>query len=741
MLVAAAVVSSSGAAIAQVETGTPPPPSDVPSFNESPGCGALDGTRGPTADDPGLLEMWEPIYGPWGDFYGRTIAQAWGQRVEVQLPGMYPGTKILLIHERVLPAFEQVVAGLEAEAAAGRTYTINDAYTWSWASYTIPPKRHFSFHAVGAAIDINSNRNPYRSDNVLITNIPQWFVQVWRDAGWCWGGDWQSLKDTMHFAWQGPLFTPGYEMPPPQPPLVPAADFTAALPLTVGLLPVDEHPHRIADLDRDGAPDIVRIQTIDGRVALVTAAARYEFARPQVLAMTSGAPSDPGAPVEVVDLTRDGRPDLVYLLEDAGAITFEVFPLIQSGILTSELRQSAVPFDPAATILFDDYDLDGDTDIFRLLPGSPLTLEVWLGPDFASAALTASLDVPAGRFDLGDRDVDGVPDLFVLDGAGLLTMFTGASSYAVSSTVATALQGIEQLFVEDLDGDGHSDLMLVDSRGGTRLVRGGQSTHDPGVWYVVEPVDVGGSLGCVTSPLRVPGVVDTVGLVDPARGLWCLQGGAGEFYSFYYGVPGDRPFMGDWDCDGVDTPGLYRQSDGFVYLRNSNDQGVADIGFVFGRRGDIPIAGDFDGNGCDTVSIYRPSEGRVYLINSLGANGGNLGPAESTYYFGVPGDKPFVGDFDGDGVDTIGLHRESTGFVYFRNSHTFGVADASFFFGIARDRLIAGDWGIIDDIDTPAVFRPSERRFYVRHTNTQGTADATLDVGESTWLPVAGTFG
>ncbi len=100
-----------------------------------------------------------------------------------------------------------------------------------------------------------------------------------------------------------------------------------------------------------------------------------------------------------------------------------------------------------------------------------------------------------------------------------------------------------------------------------------------------------------------------------------------------------------------------------------------------------------------------------------------------------------MGDFDGDGVDTIGLHRESTGFVYFRNSHTFGVADASFFFGIARDRLVAGDWGVIDGIDTPAVYRPAERRFYFRHTNTQGAADATLDVGESGWLPVAGNFG
>ena len=116
---------------------------------------------------------------------------------------------------------------------------------------------------------------------------------------------------------------------------------------------------------------------------------------------------------------------------------------------------------------------------------------------------------------------------------------------------------------------------------------------------------------------------DTVGFVDPETGRWYLQenddsdlqGGFDDYApSFYYGNPGDYPFMGDWDCDGVDTPGLYRQSDGYVYLRNSNTQGIADVSFFFGNPGDVPISGDFDADTCDTVSIYRPSEQRFYII-------------------------------------------------------------------------------------------------------------------------------
>ena len=121
------------------------------------------------------------------------------------------------------------------------------------------------------------------------------------------------------------------------------------------------------------------------------------------------------------------------------------------------------------------------------------------------------------------------------------------------------------------------------------------------------------------------GVPHTVGLVDPGTGVWRLRNTAGVVTEFYYGVPGDYPFVGDWDCDGEDTPGLYRQSDGFAYLRNSNTQGIADLTFFFGNPGDVPIAGDFNGNGCDTLSIYRPSEARFYIINQLGSERRRVG--------------------------------------------------------------------------------------------------------------------
>ena len=246
------------------------------------------------------------------------------------------------------------------------------------------------------------------------------------------------------------------------------------------------------------------------------------------------------------------------------------------------------------------------------------------------------------------------------------------------------------------------------------------------------------------TPALADGPEDSVGVVDQTTGLWHLRDPlTGETTSFYCGNPGDFPVMGDWDCDGDDNPGLYRQSDGFVYLRMANSQGNAHIRFFFGNPGDIPLAGDFDGDGCDTISIYRPSQGRVFIINELGKNDGGLGEADFSYFFGNPGDKPFVGDFDRDGIDTIGLHRESTGLVYFRNTHSQGNADEQFVYGNPGDKIIAGEWAQKGDFgpDTVGIFRPAAGTFFLRFSNTQGNADAEFLYGNNRMLPVAGDFG
>ena len=230
---------------------------------------------------------------------------------------------------------------------------------------------------------------------------------------------------------------------------------------------------------------------------------------------------------------------------------------------------------------------------------------------------------------------------------------------------------------------------------------------------------------------------DRVALHDPRSGVWHLAESDGAVSSFYYGNPRDIPYSGDWDGDGVVTLGLYRQSTGFLFLRNSNTQGIADIEIFYGDPGDIPIAGDWDGDGIDTVGIFRPSDARFYLRNT-----NTQGIADLDFQFGDGGDFPVAGDWDGDGIDTVGVYRPSTRTLYLTNSRETPTADITFSYtgAAAGDRIVAGDWDD-DGIDTIGLYRPSDGTFYLRDTFTQSSANIVIEMGDSWMNPVAGWWG
>jgi len=68
---------------------------------------------------------------------------------------------------------------------------------------------------------------------------------------------------------------------------------------------------------------------------------------------------------------------------------------------------------------------------------------------------------------------------------------------------------------------------------------------------------------------------------------------ARELIALRNGERGDKPVIGDWNNDGIDTIGVYR--DGTFYLRNSNTAGFADLIATLTEPGDLPVAGNWDG--------------------------------------------------------------------------------------------------------------------------------------------------
>jgi len=255
------------------------------------------------------------------------------------------------------------------------------------------------------------------------------------------------------------------------------------------------------------------------------------------------------------------------------------------------------------------------------------------------------------------------------------------------------------------------------------------STEETAVWSFVRSV-LGGP--------------DGIGSVDPGSARWLLLRSDGSTAAFVFGDAGDVPLVGDWDCDGVATAGVWRPASGEVHLRNSNDDGSADISYHYDNPTYLPVVGDFDGDGCDTLSFYRPEDASVLIFNTKEHNFGESEPSvgrDVEYSFGESGDLPIAGDFDGDGIDTIGLFRPSTGTFYLKNSHAEGPPDIEFAFGEPGDLPIAGDWGPQDGIDSVAVYRPGAGMFFLRYINATGPADETLDSGLLDAIPVAGAFG
>ena len=241
------------------------------------------------------------------------------------------------------------------------------------------------------------------------------------------------------------------------------------------------------------------------------------------------------------------------------------------------------------------------------------------------------------------------------------------------------------------------------------------------------------SVTLVIYPVSPPNGADTTGVFRPSNGVIFLKNTNTTGFAdvaLNYGLAGDYPVVGDWDGDGDVTIGVYRN--GTFYLRNSNTPGFANFVFAFGSPGDQPIAGDWDGDGVDTIGVYKRSTGQFLLRNSNTA-----GQADITFYLGNVGDVAIAGDWDGDGDDTTGVFRPSNGVIFLKNTNQSGYADVALNYGLAGDKPVVGDWDNDGD-DTIGVFRNG--RFLLRNFNTNGFANIVFDLGFSTDMPIAGNW-
>lgn len=73
---------------------------------------------------------------------------------------------------------------------------------WGYANRPIAGTTTASNHSWGLAVDLNASKNPYTSGNI-ITDMPAWMPNLWNEYGFRWGGDYNSVKDAMHYEFMG----------------------------------------------------------------------------------------------------------------------------------------------------------------------------------------------------------------------------------------------------------------------------------------------------------------------------------------------------------------------------------------------------------------------------------------------------------------------------------------------------------------------------------------------------------
>jgi hypothetical protein len=204
------------------------------------------------------------------------------------------------------------------------------------------------------------------------------------------------------------------------------------------------------------------------------------------------------------------------------------------------------------------------------------------------------------------------------------------------------------------------------------------------------------------------------------------------------GHENDRPVVGDWDGDGKDDIGIFgpawagdpraiaeepglpdhmnrpqgkqknvppQPQDAAIGARSMKLTSLGklradliDHVFHYGTATDTPIVGDWNGDGVTTIGVFREGGWRLDVDGD-----GKWSDRDLAADFGEPGDKPVIGDWNGDGIDDLAVYRGGEWIFDSNGDRRIDAADRRLSLGGPDDQPIAGDFNG-DGIDEPALY-------------------------------------
>lgn len=220
---------------------------------------------------------------------------------------------------------------------------------------------------------------------------------------------------------------------------------------------------------------------------------------------------------------------------------------------------------------------------------------------------------------------------------------------------------------------------------------------------------------------------------------------------FRYGFPTDRVIAGDFNRDGVDEVGTVRnhQNGGLQWFLDADQDPSDEFRFQFGLVGDTPFTGDFNGDGFEDVAVVRPnafpdpvvglptlqwfiSYGPFPQSGSSASN--NFMPVDEIRTYGFEGDRPVVGDWNGDGADDVGIVSQVP--IDYNGTHLtrWYLADPTggrtIDFGYESDIPVVGDYDGDGDDDVAVVReRPGNTSQWFFDTDGDPGAEGRFEFG------------